>query len=112
MKLKVKLIAASLALTSIISIPVSALTQYGNGSATTTEWDSSLGNHVVGVKKNFGGDNTYGFSWVDPEGTKNCYTQTVIGGITFNKAYGVGYAQSSQEYRPGDVSVSEKHGSY
>lgn len=112
MKLKVKLIATSLALTSIISVPVFALTQYGDGSAETTEWDSSLGNHVVGVKKNFGGSNTHGFSWVDPIEDKNCYTQTVIGGISFNKAYGVGYAQSNQEYRPGDVPVSENHGTY
>lgn len=37
MKLKVKLIATSLALTSIISVPVFALTQYGDGSAETTE---------------------------------------------------------------------------
>ncbi|MBQ3423199.1 MAG: hypothetical protein IJH34_16435 [Romboutsia sp.] len=113
LKSKLKTISASLAVLSIISTPVLALTQYGNGSAVTYESDNYLGYHSVGVKKSFGGANTYGFSWVDPSNNSvRVYSQLTIGGVTFNKAYGVGYAQSSQEYRPGNVAVSESHGTY
>lgn len=113
MNLKSKSIIASLALLAVISTPVLAITQNGNGSATTNEYDSTLGNHEVGVSKAYAKPSTHGFSWVNPDdNSKNCYTRVIIGGVTFNKAYGVGYAQASQEYRPGDVSVSEEHGGY
>lgn len=112
MKSTLKSLIAATAIISTLAVPAFAIYTDSGEAGDTHYGTCGLGTHEIGVKKSFGGENTYGFSWVDPDERINCYTQTTIGGVKFSKQYGVGWAQSQQEFRPGNVRVSEHHGTY
>lgn len=109
---KLKTMIATIGIVGTLAVPTLALTQSGNGQATETLYNSKFGgNYTIGVSRSFGGENTYGYSWIDTvDNSKNIYTRVKIGGALYPKAYGKGYAQSSQVKHYGSYPVVEIHG--
>lgn len=106
MKSKMLSLALAALLVAGTAIPSMAISISSNGENTR-----SISGGEVGVKKDFGGENTYGFSWIDTDDNSiSEWTRVQIGDSTFPKEYGYGYAQSDEKHYPGDVTVSEHHG--